>query len=246
MGVLLVANDERIVAALKNHPHLRPSIAWNRRVALDSDFPPLAIVVQVLSPPQSWALALLDEIEKIGLVERTVVISPFSRSVGAWLGRVRCAYHLWLEEAEQELPMILDGLLATRISRSLRREFASHVSGDPMLARIGATAFSGSDHAQHSVSALAKSYPCDASSLWRHWKDMGLPDSPRALVDWAMVARALDERLHGRPRSRHRSGHRYERTCARLGLVIDPRDLDHDAVLHRFREWLSRASRDSA
>lgn len=202
---------------------------------------PAAVVIASSGGRVRFITAALDLMEERSLTGRTVVLAPFSRELATALVRRRCPHVIWLDAMVRELPVVLRELVATDLRYTLSEALLECCGSDPLLQRVVRQAFRGSD-CPTTVSDLAARAHCTPSTLRAHWRRSGLPESPQALVEWAVLAVLAELRSDGsKISSVSRLIGLHETTlyrAARRRLGVSPSLVNRNTVLVALEDWL--------
>lgn len=155
---------------------------------------PAAAVVVASRSSIPFLVRSVEELEDHGLASRTVALAPFSREMATALVRLTCSHVVWLDDADRALVSILGRMVQSDLRFLISGALLTRCGDDDLLRRTVREAFVAQE-CPTTVAELAARAHCTPSTLRAHWRRSELPDSPQALVDWAVLA-ALAE-LHG-------------------------------------------------
>ena len=203
--------------------------------------PPAAVVVATSGRKVSFITEALRRAEEEGLRARTVVVAPFSRELATALVRQGCAHVVWLDAVSRELPSVLRRLVESSLRFAVADAIRSRCGDDPLLLRVVGIAFGGPE-CPTTVSDLALRVHCTTSTLRAHWRRSGLPDSPQALVEWAVLSVLAERRSDGsKVSSVSRELGLHETTlyrASRRRLGVSPSAVNHDSIFSALGAWL--------
>lgn len=161
-----------------------------------SGTPPAAVVIATSGARLRFIERALSESAARGLKTRTIVLAPFSRELATGLVRLPCPRVVWLDDARRELAPLLREMVASDLRFVVSTALLDRCGEDPILRRAVEQAFVGTA-CPTTVAGLAARAHCTPSTLRTHWRDSGLPDSPQALVEWAILAALAEMRGDG-------------------------------------------------
>lgn len=133
-----------------------------------------------------------------GLMGRIVVAAPLTPNWANLLIREGASHAVWWESQPLDaLRDIVHRALLEQAAPTLLRAFMARTRNHLALARVVQVAFRP-DRPVLSVAEMAACANTNGRQLRRMWCDC-LPESPRALADWATLARGIDQLTRGRP-----------------------------------------------
>lgn len=205
--------------------------------------PPVAVVVATAGNHIPFVLRAMDDADAAGLHSRTVVLAPFSRALASALVRRSCPHLVWLDDVRRELGSVLRRMVESDIRFLISEALLDHCGDDPLLRRTVQQAFEGGA-CPTTVSELAARAHSTPSTLRTHWRQSGLPDSPQALVEWAVLVAVAELRREGSKMSTvSRLIGLHETTlyrAARRRAGVPPSRVDRDALLTAIGEWIPK------
>lgn len=207
--------------------------------------PPAAVVVAASGTRVPFIERSLADAEARGLKMRTIVLAPFSRELATALVRALCPHVVWLDDVRQELGPLLAQMVASDLRFLVSAALLERCGPDPILRKAVEQAFVGAE-CPTTVSALAARAHCTPSTLRAHWRRSALPDSPQALVEWAILAALAELRGDGSKLSTvSRLIGLHETTlyrASRRRLGLSPSLVSRTALLSALEEWLPAAA----
>jgi AraC-like DNA-binding protein len=237
---LLTEEPDLLVVVQRLAPHGTP-VRIVRRRSTRYAVPAAAVVVATSGSRTRFVLQALEEVETLGLKSRTVVLAPFSRELATALVRRTCPPVVWLDDVGRELGAILRRMVDSDLRFVITEALLVGCGADLLLQRAVREAFAGTD-CPTTVSRLAARAHCTPSTLRAHWRRSGLPDSPQALVEWAVLAALAELRGDGSKISAvSRLIGLHETTlyrAARRRVGVSPSLVDRTALLAAIGDWL--------
>jgi transposase-like protein len=183
----------------------------------------------------------IRDVEARGLRARTVILAPFSRDLATGLLRLTSPHVVWLDEVTRDLKSVLHHMVESDLRFVICQALLRTCGSDPLLERAVRQAFTGSD-CPTTVSELASRAHCTPSTLRAHWRRSDFPDSPQALVEWAVLAALAELREEGSKISAvSRIVGLHETTlyrAARRRIGVSPTGVGRSALLGAIDDWL--------
>lgn len=158
------------------------------------DLPAATVLGGCATPSATLLGTALGLVRRDNSQARTIVVVPFTRELVSVLTEFDCRKVLWCDEVHSKLPAVLGELLRSDTRHAIRYRLHASIAGSKVLRSAVDAAFS-SESVPGSVSRLARRAFCTPATLRSHWHRAALPESPLALVHWALLSH-LTERLH--------------------------------------------------
>lgn len=193
----LVGGDMNLAASLGKRMRREIELKQVDAAEVSGITSPAAIVVIERGEAAHRLVATLNTVRTTRARCPVIVVTPFSRESATALVGAACARVVWLDECEEELPRALDSLAGTSLRIHLHRSLADKCSGTPALMR--ALTAIGVGTVPPSVDDLARRASCVPATLRWHWRRIGLPDGPAALLEMTLLADAAELRGAGVP-----------------------------------------------